>query len=396
MNNHITKTINKQDFFIGRKFQNYTLIEKLGEGSFGMIYKAESQSELVAFKFEKPRPNHISLLEIEYTIMKNLAGKGIPKVYKYTPGSDYSIMILELLGKSLENLMKSTENKKFSIKTVAMLGKEMVTLLERIHNKDIIHRDIKPDNFATGYTSQKELYILDFGLAKKYRSSKTLKHNTFVKNKKLTGTARYASINALNGYEQSRRDDLEAVGYVLLYFLRGNLPWQGMLVRNKEERYSKILEKKRMTTPEELCQGFPKEFSTYIDYTRNLGFEEEPKYDYLKNLFDNVIKDLGEECDYRYDWIEQNAVYFEPNKIIEDYLNEDNFSDKNNPSNVSNLGENKTNNNINNIENNNNDEKDDDVKNYKKGLIQNSNTKINNNLDYEEKFDKKRICCIIF
>ena len=394
MKNHNLKNQN-QDFFIGRKFQNYTLIEKIGEGSFGMIYKAESQSELVAFKFEKPRPNHISLLEIEYEIMKYLAGKGIPKVFKFTPGSDYSIMILELLGKSLENLMKTTENKKFSVKTVAMLGKEMITLLESIHNKHVIHRDIKPDNFATGYTSQKELYILDFGLAKKYRSPKTLKHNTFVKNKKLTGTARYASINALNGYEQSRRDDLEAVGYVLLYFLRGNLPWQGMVVRNKEERYSKILEKKRLTTAEELCQGFPKEFSTYIDYTRNLGFEEEPKYDYLRNLFDDVIKGLGEECDFRYDWIEQNAVYFEPNKIIEDYLNDDNFSDKNNPSNVSNSGENKINNKLNNFENNKDDEKDNDIKNYKKGLIDGSKPKLNSK-DFEEKYDKKRICCIIF
>ena len=268
MNNNNSKS-NKQDFLLGRKFQNYVLTEKIGEGSFGMIYKAESKSELVAFKFEKPRPNHVSLLEMEYDMMKYLAGKGIPKVFKFTPGTDYSIMIMELLGKSLENLMKHSENKKFSIKTVAMLGKEMVTLLEEIHNKHIIHRDIKPDNFATGYTSQKELYILDFGLAKKYRSSKTLKHYTFVKNKKLTGTARYASINALNGYEQSRRDDLEAVGYVLLYFLRGSLPWQGLLVRNKDERYSKILEKKRSTSAEELCKGFPNEFCTYIDYTRN-------------------------------------------------------------------------------------------------------------------------------
>ena len=384
-----------QDFLIGRKFQNYTLTEKIGEGSFGMIYKAESKSDLVAFKFEKPRPNHISLLDLEYKIMKELAGKGIPKVFKYIPGSDYSIMILELLGKSLENLMKSTENKKFSTKTVAMLGKEMITLIEIIHNKNYIHRDIKPDNFATGYTSQKELYILDFGLAKKYRSSKTLKHNSFVKNKKLTGTARYASINALSGYEQSRRDDLEAIGYVLLYFLRGNLPWQGMLVRNKEERYSKILEKKRLTTAEELCKGFPKEFCTYIDYTRNLGFEEEPKYEHLRNLFDVIIKGLGEECDYRYDWIEQNAVYFEP-KIIENYLVDDNFSDKNNPSNVSNNGENKLINNLSNMVNFNNDEKDDDIKNYKNGLIEGTNAKINNNINIEDKLAKKRICCIIF
>ena len=144
-----------------------------------------------------------------------------------------------------------------------------------------------------------------------------------------------------------------------------------------------------------ICKGFPKEFCTYIDYTRNLGFEEEPKYDYLRNLFDNVIKNLGEECDYRYDWIEQNSVYFEP-KIIENYLVDDNFSDKNNPSNVSNNGENKLINNLSNMVNFNNDEKDDDIKNYKNGLIEGTNAKINNNINIEDKLTKKRICCIIF
>jgi hypothetical protein len=147
----------------------------------------------------------------------------------------------------------------------------------------------------------KYLYLLDFGLAKKYRSSTTLKHYPMIKKKNLTGTARYASINALNGLTQSRRDDLEAVGYVLLYFLRGKLPWQGLHVKNKEDRYHKIMEIKRDTTPFQLCKGFPKEFETYVEYTRNLEYEQDPDYKFLKNLFNNVLKE-DKNSDNVYDW----------------------------------------------------------------------------------------------
>jgi hypothetical protein len=120
--------------------------------------------------------------------------------------------------------------------------------------------------------------------------------------KKLTGTARYASINALKGLEQSRRDDLEAVGYVLVYFLQGKLPWQGLPVKPKEDRYAKIMEKKRDTTPEDLCKGLPKEFQTYVEYTRNLGYEDDPDYEMLKNLFKSIMERENYEMDYIYDW----------------------------------------------------------------------------------------------
>jgi len=119
----------------------------------------------------------------------------------------------------------------------------------------------------------------------------------------LTGTARYASINALKGVEQSRRDDLEAIGYVLMYFLRGVLPWQGLKVDKREDRYKKIYEKKKSTTPEELCNGYPQEFNTYVTYTRNLAFEQEPDYEYLRGLFKTVMSNNGLTHDSEYDWI---------------------------------------------------------------------------------------------
>jgi hypothetical protein len=147
----------------------------------------------------------------------------------------------------------------------------------------------------------KYLYLLDFGLAKKYRSSTTLKHYPMIKKKNLTGTARYASINALNGLTQSRRDDLEAVGYVLLYFLRGKLPWQGLHVKKKEDRYHKIMEIKMDTTPFQLCKGFPNEFEQYVEYTRNLEYEQDPDYQFLKNLFNNILKE-EKNLENGYDW----------------------------------------------------------------------------------------------
>lgn len=154
------------------------------------------------------------------------------------------------------------------------------------------------------------LYIIDFGLAKKYRSSKNLQHIQFKNNKKLTGTARYASINALRGVEQSRRDDLEAIGYVLMYFLKGSLPWQGLKVDKKEDRYKKIYEKKKHTSPEDLCRGYPIEFSQYITYCRNLAFEQEPDYNYLKSLFAKVMSTYGYECDNEFEWSKKVFLYF--------------------------------------------------------------------------------------
>jgi serine/threonine protein kinase len=155
------------------------------------------------------------------------------------------------------------------------------------------------------------VYLIDFGLAKKYRSSRTLQHIKFTNNKKLTGTARYASINALRGCEQSRRDDLEAIGYVLMYFLRGSLPWQGLKVDKKEDRYKKIYEKKKSTTAEELCTGYPNEFIEYINYTRGLGFENDPDYEYLRSLFKSVMNKTNGIWDLEFDWLKGiNVNYF--------------------------------------------------------------------------------------
>ena len=283
-------------------FDKYLLVKKLGEGSFGCIYSARENNNWYAIKFENKNKGQ-NLLENEAYIMSYLNGPRIPAVKSFGYSGDHNVLIMELMGKSLEDLFENLPNKKMSIRCVCNLGYQMIDIMEYIHNKHIIHRDIKPDNFVMGKGAKsKYLFLLDFGLSKKYRSSTTLKHYPLIKRKKLTGTARYASINALNGMTQSRRDDLEAIGYVLMYFLIGKLPWQGMVNKNKDERYLRIMEVKRDTTPEQLCKGFPPEFERYISYTRNLEYEEQPDYDLLKNLFLKVLKDEGYNLDYYYDW----------------------------------------------------------------------------------------------
>ena len=281
-------------------FSKYKTILKLGEGSFGKVYKAIYDGEYYALKMEDASQNY-NLLEIEASFLQYLQGPNIPKFVSYGYNKAHNILVMQLLGKSLDDFF--CQLKSFSIKTTAMLGYQMINILKYIHDKHIIQRDIKPDNFAMGPNElNATLYIVDFGLAKKYRSSKTLKQLPFSKRKRLTGTARYASINALQGYEQSRRDDLESVGYVLMYFLRGNLPWQNVKGKTKDEKYQNILKIKKDTSSKELGKSFPSEFTEILDYFKKLEYEENPDYDMCCNKLLSVIEKEKLKFDYVYDW----------------------------------------------------------------------------------------------
>jgi casein kinase I family protein HRR25 len=184
-----------------------------------------------------------------------------------------------------------------------------ISRIEYVHSRSFIHRDIKPDNFLMGVAKRgNQVNIIDFGLAKKFRDPKTLLHIPYRENKNLTGTARYTSINTHLGVEQSRRDDMESLGYVFMYFLRGSLPWQGLKAATKKQKYDRIMEKKMTTPTEFLCRGFPKEFAIYLNYSRSLRFDDKPDYGYLRKLFRDLFVREGYSYDYVFDWSLQTYV----------------------------------------------------------------------------------------
>jgi casein kinase 1 len=229
-------------------------------------------------------------------------GTGIPNIRWFGIEGDYSVLVLDLLGPSLEDLFNFC-SRKFSLKTVLMLADQLINRVEYVHAKSFLHRDIKPDNFLMGLGRRaNQVYIIDFGLAKKYRDPSTHQHIPYRENKNLTGTARYASINTHLGIEQSRRDDLESLGYVLMYFLRGSLPWQGLKAGTKKQKYEKISEKKMSTPIEVLCKAYPSEFASYFHYCRSLRFDDKPDYAYLKRIFRDLFIREGFQFDYVFDW----------------------------------------------------------------------------------------------
>lgn len=288
--------------------KNYKLTQKLGNGAFGEIWKAiniKTKKEY-AVKFEDMSNKHQQLysecrIYLWFHSDSTVLAQAIPQVIYYGIEGKKNIMVMDLLGPSLEDLFNKC-NKKFSLKTVLILADQMLKRLEYIHSRRIIHRDIKPDNFVMGRERTKHrVYIIDFGLAKKYISSKG-EHILYREGKGLTGTARYASINTHLGIEQSRRDDLESLGYVFVYFLKGELPWQGLRAKNIKDKYKKIKEKKIVTSVQELCKDLPQEFMDYSQYCRKLKFKENPDYNYLRNNFKTLFQKSQFEYDYQYDW----------------------------------------------------------------------------------------------
>jgi casein kinase 1 len=278
----------------------------LGKGSFGRIYAGYNKTtgEEVAIKMEDINASQPQLVA-EYKIYKYLQGGfGIPKVYECSKSKKNIIVIMELLGESLEKKLQKCD-RKFSLLTVLMIGEQLVTRLEFIHSKNYLHRDIKPDNFLVGRGHKNNIiYAIDFGLAKKFRDPKTGLHIPYRDGKNLTGTARYASTNTHLGMEQSRRDDIEALGYMLIYFLKGTLPWQGQVLKDPKRKYDRIKQLKYDIKLEDLCRDLPIELAKFIQYARDMKFEDKPDYNYLRGLLRKAAQVNGLQFDpSKFDWI---------------------------------------------------------------------------------------------
>ena len=289
-------------------FKKYRCIEYIAEGSFSLIVKVEYNNQYYAMKLEDIRKKH-NLLSNEASMMIFLKGPNIPYISTYGSSGGFNLLTMQLLGNNLQTMFEREGS--FSLKTVCLLAFQMLSVIEHIHNKGVIHRDIKPENFVLGKepeSNPKYLYLIDFGLSKFFDKNS---FNDIITNKKsLTGTPRYASINAQRGLEQSMRDDLESIGYVLIYFLKGKLPWMGINDRDQIQKNKKICVRKIETSSSDLCYGLPKEFVEYFDYCKNLEFEQKPDYSMLKELFMKILKTEKERFDYVYDWneVEKNKI----------------------------------------------------------------------------------------
>lgn len=291
----MNKNINLED--------KYNLINRIGSGTFGEVYIAEDmQNNIFAIKVEDN--NSKSRIKEEYKIYKKLikngVKSGIPKIFEYIETPNYNIIVMELLGQSLDVLFDDF-NKQFNLATVLKLSIEIINLLELIHKAGFLHRDIKPNNFLIGHKEKNKLYIMDFGLSKQYRLTNG-KHIDITMDKSLVGTARYASTNIHMGIEPSRRDDLESVGYMLIYFIISNLPWQGLKAKKRDGKkicqIELIGEIKMCTDIDKLCKDIPLCFNKYIKYCKSLNFEEEPDYIYIKKLFTTATDELKLELKY--------------------------------------------------------------------------------------------------
>ena len=279
--------------------------DRLGKGAFGQIFKGiniKTQEE-IAIKIESKNIETPQLLH-EYKILKLFQNTPcFPKIYLFTQLDDTLVLIMELFDKNLEELLKSQPNKKFSNKTIIMIGIQLLKRIKDFHELGFIHRDIKPENFVIGLKKNKNLiYMIDYGISKRYIDSKTKEHIPYQEGKKIVGTVKFASLYTHLGIEQSRRDDLESLAYILIYFWKGNLPWVDIKAKNKKEKYIKIKEKKIEITPEILCEGIDEEIKLFLDYVRKLQFNEDPDYNYLNSLLERNLKKNNFKYDLEFDW----------------------------------------------------------------------------------------------
>ena len=292
-------------------FKKYKPFYQKAHGSFSFIYEGINieTNEHVAIKLEPRNAQSENLLlqnEIFY-LYKLRHCPGIVKIITTGRTKKYNILIEPLLGGTLYSLYLD-QNKNFTLKDICLISLQCISRLESVHNKGIIHCDIKPENFCVGLRDKRIIYLIDFGISKKYRSDRTKKHIQFNITKTMCGTARYASMNALSGLQLSRRDDLESLSYMILYFLTKKLPWQGITAKSLATRYKKIYEKKFELEKWDKFLSLPIQIQNFIKYCRNLGFSADPNYKLMKNFFYDLMKQNEFVDDKNFSWIDDKSI----------------------------------------------------------------------------------------
>ena len=289
-------------------FGKYKIIKNIGKGAYSKVFLTKNiiNQDLFALKIQN-KSHKFGSLESEAFYLFRLKNIGIPKIFSYGHLGQYYILVEELLGKTLEELFKENKNKPniIRLKDMLMAGIQIINIIKYIHSKNILHLDIKPHNFLVGNPNNSIIYIIDFGLAKNYRSSRTGKHSQFSKNNYFNGNICFSSVNTMKGYEPSRRDDLESIGYMLIYLYTQHLPWDSILTKNKNELIKKIFEIKSLIPIKMLCENTPKEMNEYMKYAKSLKFEEEPDYNYLIKIFEDMLKKINQVNDLNFSWINE-------------------------------------------------------------------------------------------
>ena len=303
MKNEINKTF-KSKLIFGK----YSIKYLISKGSFGEVYLGTNvlNNKDYAIKMERTSKGE-SLLKEEAYVLLFLKGPGLPNVITFGISGRYHILIENLLGKSIYNIWLEKE-KKFNIKDTCMFAIQALERVEYVHSKNYLHRDIKPANFLVGNPDQSQIYLIDFGNARKYRSSRTGKHLPFSRNYKIYGTTIFLSLNVLKGIEQTRKDELESLGLVIIYLYKGYLPWSNYKFKDIFQALEKIKAIKENLSMKQLCHGLPIEMFEYMNYIKNMNFEDTPDYRYLQSLFLNILKKIGEKNDLFFSWVDKSIV----------------------------------------------------------------------------------------
>ena len=303
MKNEINKTF-KSKLIFGK----YSIKYLISKGSFGEVYLGTNvlNNKDYAIKMERTSKGE-SLLKEEAYVLLFLKGPGLPNVITFGISGRYHILIENLLGKSIYNIWLEKE-KKFNIKDTCMFAIQALERVEYVHSKNYLHRDIKPANFLVGNPDQSQIYLIDFGNARKYRSSRTGKHLPFSRNYKIYGTTIFLSLNVLKGIEQTRKDELESLGLVIIYLYKGYLPWSNYKFKDIFQALEKIKAIKENLSMKQLCHGLPIEMFEYMNYIKNMNFEDTPDYRYLQSLFLNILKNIGEKNDLFFSWVDKSIV----------------------------------------------------------------------------------------
>jgi len=292
---------------------NFNFGDTLGEGSFGAVYEAEDlvTEKILALKFELGTAQNPQLPN-EYKCYNQLQHMdNIPKVYDLFEYKKNKVMVMDKMGPSLHTLLKRCGGV-FSLKTTLMIADQLLRTIQYVHESGLLHRDIKPQNFVTGTGALRtRVHLLDFGVSTSYLDPRTHEHTMFTTNNGLIGTAYYVSVNTHLGDLQSRRDDLESIAYVLIQFVKGQLPWQKLKVKEGEDLAEKISQLKLQISTEELCSGIPSEFKGFLEYCRKLRFDEVPNYYWWRNTFKQLFLKKGFVNDSIYDW-DDNAPIYKP------------------------------------------------------------------------------------